>query len=104
MHIPLVYEHLFYKYFVRRSADQATKGKRALLPMDVFILVFLSFDIVIDISYILISGGAARFSNNSLDDSTDLWTKLIQVMNIMVSLELHSHRIAPTGWNIFSSP
>ena len=31
MHIPLVYEHLFYKYFVRRSVGQATKGKRASL-------------------------------------------------------------------------
>ena len=38
--IPLVYEHLFYKYFVRRSDGQATKGKRASLLMDVFILVF----------------------------------------------------------------
>ena len=27
MHIPLVYEHLFYKYFVLRSVGQATKGK-----------------------------------------------------------------------------
>ena len=26
MHIPLVYEHLFYKYFVRRSVGNATKG------------------------------------------------------------------------------
>ena len=31
MHIPLVYESLFYKYFVRRSVVQATKGKRASL-------------------------------------------------------------------------
>ena len=27
VHIPLIYEHLFFKYFVRRSAGQATKGK-----------------------------------------------------------------------------
>ncbi len=27
VHIPLIYEHLFYKYFVRRSVDQATKGR-----------------------------------------------------------------------------
>ncbi len=40
MHIPLVYGHLFYKYFVRRSVVQATKGKRASLLMDVVILVF----------------------------------------------------------------
>ena len=51
MHIPLVYEHLFYKYFVRRSVGQATKGKRASLLMDVVILVnniasFLSFCIL----------------------------------------------------------
>ncbi len=39
VHIPLVYEHLFYKYFVRRSVVQATKGKRASLLMDVVILV-----------------------------------------------------------------
>ncbi len=39
MHIPLVYEHLFYKYFVRQSVVQATKGKGASLLMDVVILV-----------------------------------------------------------------
>ena len=39
MYIPFVYEHLFYKYFVRRSVGQATKGKRASLLMDVVILV-----------------------------------------------------------------
>ena len=39
VHIPLVYEHIFYKYFVRRSVGQATKGKRASLLMDVVILV-----------------------------------------------------------------
>ena len=27
VNIPIIYEHLFYKYFVRRSVDQATKGK-----------------------------------------------------------------------------
>ncbi len=43
MQIPLVYEHLFYKYFVRRSVGQFTKGKRASLLMDVVILVFLIF-------------------------------------------------------------
>ena len=51
MHIPLIYVHLFYKYFVRRSDGQATKGRnvkcgkskiqRASLFMDVVILVFL---------------------------------------------------------------
>ncbi len=41
VHIPLVYEHLFYKYIVRRSVGQATKGKRASLLIDVFILVFI---------------------------------------------------------------
>ncbi len=41
MHIPLVYEHLFYKYFVRRSVGQATKDIRASLLMDVVILVFV---------------------------------------------------------------
>ncbi len=41
MHIPLVFEHLFYKYFVLRSVGQATKGKRASLLMDVVILVIL---------------------------------------------------------------
>ncbi len=40
MHIPLVYKHPFYKYFVPLSVGQATKGKRALLLMDVVILVF----------------------------------------------------------------
>ncbi len=39
VHIPLVYEHLFYKYFVLRSVGQATKGKRASLLIDVVILV-----------------------------------------------------------------
>ncbi len=43
MHIPLVYEHPFYKYFVRRSVGQATKGKRASLLMDVVILVVFNF-------------------------------------------------------------
>ena len=33
------YEHLFYKYLVRRSVSQAKKGKRASLFMDVVILV-----------------------------------------------------------------
>ena len=28
VHIPLVYVHLFYKYFVRRSVGQVTKGKK----------------------------------------------------------------------------
>ncbi len=37
VHIPLVYEHLFYKYFVRRSGY-----KIASLLMDVVILVLLS--------------------------------------------------------------
>ena len=41
MHIPLVYEHLFYKYFVRQSVSQATKGKKASLHMDVVILAFI---------------------------------------------------------------
>ncbi len=27
MLIPIIYEHLFYKYIVRRSVSQATKGK-----------------------------------------------------------------------------
>ncbi len=31
LHIPLSYEHLFYKYYVPRSVGQATKGKRASL-------------------------------------------------------------------------
>ncbi len=35
--IPLVYEHLFYKYLVRRSVGQSTKDKRASLLMDVVI-------------------------------------------------------------------
>ncbi len=39
LHIPFIYKHLFYKYFVHRSVGQATKGKRALLLMDVVILV-----------------------------------------------------------------
>ncbi len=41
VHILLVYEHLLYKYHVRRSVGQATKGKRALLLMDVVILVIV---------------------------------------------------------------
>ena len=40
MHIPLEYEHLFYKYYVRQSVGQATKGKRASLLVDVVILVY----------------------------------------------------------------
>ncbi len=44
MHIPLVCEHLFYKYFVRQSVGQATKGKRASLLMDVVILVYKDFE------------------------------------------------------------
>ncbi len=40
VYIPLVYEHLFYKYFVRRSVGQATKSKRASLLVDVVILVY----------------------------------------------------------------
>ncbi len=43
VHIPLVYEHLIYKYFVRRTVGQATKGKRASLLMDVVILVYDMF-------------------------------------------------------------
>ncbi len=39
VHIPLVYEHLFYKYFVRRSVGKATKGKKDSLLMDVVIFV-----------------------------------------------------------------
>ena len=39
MQIPLVYEHIFYKYFVCRSFGNATK---ALLLMDIFILVLNS--------------------------------------------------------------
>ncbi len=27
VHIPLMYKHLFYKYFVRRSVGQATEGR-----------------------------------------------------------------------------
>ena len=27
VHIPLIYEHLFYKYLVRLSVSQATKGR-----------------------------------------------------------------------------
>ncbi len=38
MQIPLINEHLFCKYFVRLSVGNATK---ALLLMDVFILVFI---------------------------------------------------------------
>ncbi len=34
MNIPLIYEHLFYKYFVRRSVVQATKGKRAFILLN----------------------------------------------------------------------
>ena len=41
MHIPLVYEQLFYKYFVRRSVGPTSKGKRASLLMDVVILVYV---------------------------------------------------------------
>ncbi len=41
VHIALVYEHLFFKYLVRRSVGQATKGKRASLLMDVVILVLI---------------------------------------------------------------
>ena len=44
MHIPLLYEYLFYKYFFRRSVGQATKGKRASLLMDVVILVCLELE------------------------------------------------------------
>ncbi len=39
--IPLLYEHLFYKYFDRRSVSQAANGKRASLRMDVVILVLI---------------------------------------------------------------
>ena len=52
MHFPLVYEHLFYKYFVRRSVVQATKGKRASLLMDVVILVGVCVLVRIDDSEI----------------------------------------------------
>ena len=41
MYIPLVYEHLFYKYFVRRSGRSGYKDKRASLLMDVVILVYI---------------------------------------------------------------
>ncbi len=41
MYIPLVYEHLFYKYVVLLSVGKATKGKRASVLMDVVILVFI---------------------------------------------------------------
>ncbi len=41
VYIPLVYEHLFYKYCGGRSVGQATKGKRASLLIDVVILVSL---------------------------------------------------------------
>ncbi len=40
VHIALVYKQLFYKYFVRRSVGQATKGKTASLLMYVVILVY----------------------------------------------------------------
>ncbi len=39
VHIPIVYEHLFYKYFLHRSVGQATNGKSASLLMAVVILV-----------------------------------------------------------------
>ena len=50
MHIPLVYEHLFYKYFDRQSVGQATKGnnvKMSFRPQFQFSLVhtyFLKFE------------------------------------------------------------
>ena len=47
VHIPLVVEYLFYKYFVRRSIGQATKGKRASLLMDVVILVVMIFGVLL---------------------------------------------------------
>ncbi len=43
MQIPLINEHLFCKYFVRVSVGNATKGKKALLLMDVVILVFVFY-------------------------------------------------------------
>ncbi len=65
MHIPLVYEHIFYKYFVRRSVGQATKSKRASLLMDVVILVyfiilaiatlFIHIDVLVKIKIMLLN-------------------------------------------------
>ena len=51
MHIPLVYEHLFYKYFVRRSVGQATKGKRASILMDV--VIFVTSTIAVDFFHVI---------------------------------------------------
>ncbi len=50
VHIPFVYEHLFYKYFVRLSVGQATKGKRASILMDVVILVL---EIKVNVNYMV---------------------------------------------------
>ncbi len=42
MHIHLVYDHLFYKYFVRRSVGQVTKSKKGLRYL--WMLSFLFYD------------------------------------------------------------
>ncbi len=49
MHIPLINEHVFYKYFVRRSIGQATKGERASLLKDIVILVLFIVEAIIKI-------------------------------------------------------
>ena len=47
-----------------------------------------------------------RFTINILFTDSFLYAsmKAIGCLSVSVPLELHPHRIAPTGWNIFSSP
>ncbi len=38
VHLPLIYEHLFYKYFVRRSVGQATNGQNVKTPFQLSVV------------------------------------------------------------------
>ncbi len=63
MHISLKYEYLFYKYFVRRSVGQATKGKNVKLCYILFSYIFLIISLLMDVVILVLFINISRYPN-----------------------------------------
>ncbi len=96
MHIPLVYEHLFYKYFVRRSVGQATKGERASLLMDVVILVWRSSTVLLPYLYF-----KSRMLNMNENSSTQIFFRLYRIK--LIQHTVFQFKINGVIFTLFSS-
>ena len=99
MNIPLSYEHLFYKYFIRRSVGQATKSRNVKKNvMKGFVFFVLIFDIIFQY---IISKSFATYG--CCHPCYGLYSRNGKILIYLITYLLGQNFPYIRGWNIIST-